>query len=138
MDALDTNSSTLFAFLCKLYELTHGRICVIMISQLAWQDVHHVCKKNIGISGLPFYIEFPPLSKNQMMEMIKEECPTDDVDFYLSFASIVYDTYQRPCRNLNEIKYLISILYPKYIEPIQQGKGIHSTKTDENSNQTTD
>lgn len=43
--------------------------------------------------------------------------------FYVGFIHIIYQQFHRGCRNLNEFKYIASLLYPKYVEPVKFGNG---------------
>jgi len=55
--------------------------------------------------------------------MIKD-CPKDEnKNFYYIFIELLYDVFNKPCRNLNELRHMAMLLYPKYIEPINEGNG---------------
>jgi len=55
------------------------------------------------------------------------DCPEEEnKNFYYIFIELLYDVFNKPCRNLNELRHMAMLLYPKYIEPINEGKGIYA------------
>ncbi|KAF9584368.1 Origin recognition complex subunit 5 [Lunasporangiospora selenospora] len=46
----------------------------------------------------------------------------DDKDLYMRFVDLVYDVFQRNCKDLNEIRHLVALLFPLYIKPVKEGK----------------
>jgi hypothetical protein len=72
---------------------------------------------------IPCIIEFPPLTQDQMISISILDCPAgEDVAFYTGFVKFLFDAFYKPTRNLDEIRYLIKKLFPKYVEPVLQGK----------------
>ena len=73
----------------------------------------------------PIILEFPAYSKQQILDILELECPMDeDVQFYRTFATIVYETVYKLSNNVNELREIASRLYPKFIEPVEKGIGI--------------
>lgn len=63
------------------------------------------------------------------LKIIALDCPEgEDEDFYRGFAQTVYATFSSSCLELSELRYVIKLLYPKYIEPITLGRGILGIK----------
>ena len=96
-------------------------MCVVFISHLKWDDL----LPRIS-SPCPTRVDFLIYPTEAALKIIALDCPEDeDVDFYVRFATTVYGTFCTSCLDLNELRYVIKLLYPKYIEPITSGKGNH-------------
>lgn len=46
----------------------------------------------------------------------------EDKDLYMRFVDLVYDVFQRNCKDLNEIRHLVALLFPLYVKPVKEGK----------------
>lgn len=74
----------------------------------------------------PLTIDFPPYTAKEMLSIIQLDIPDsekDDPEFFETFVKLIYDAFHRPCQNLNEMRHLVALLYPKYIEPVRSGRG---------------
>ena len=72
----------------------------------------------------PARVDFSIYPSETALKIIALDCPEgEDVDFYVGFANTVYGTFSTSCLDLNELRYAIKLLYPKYIEPITSGRG---------------
>ncbi|KAJ1563483.1 Origin recognition complex subunit 5 [Nowakowskiella sp. JEL0078] len=58
-----------------------------------------------------------------MIQIVLEDFPEEeDRDLFRSFVSLLYDTFRAPSQYLDELRYHATLFFPKYIEPIKQGK----------------
>jgi origin recognition complex subunit 5 len=88
-----------------------------MLSRYAWTDL--LKKSHVAH---PFILEFPHYSKEDILDIVSLDCPTDeDPRFYKNFARMMYETIHRPCKNLSELRHLVSLVFPKYLEPVKKG-----------------
>eukprot|EP00842_Homolaphlyctis_polyrhiza_P005086 jgi/Hompol1/5579/HPOL_004553-RA len=59
----------------------------------------------------------------ETLAIIAKDCPKDeDPDFFLAFVEVLYTVFQLPCRNLNELRHMVAMLFPKYVQPVHEGK----------------
>jgi hypothetical protein len=42
----------------------------------------------------------------------------------MRFIDLVYDVFQRNCKDLNEIRHLVALLFPLYVKPVKEGKSM--------------
>ena len=57
------------------------------------------------------------------MKILIKECPPDeDSNFYLNFIELIYAIFHNPCNDINELRYISSLMFPKYREPVIQGE----------------
>ncbi|KAG0364085.1 Origin recognition complex subunit 5 [Gamsiella multidivaricata] len=40
----------------------------------------------------------------------------------MRFLELVYDVFQRNCKDLNEIRHLVALLFPLYVKPVKEGR----------------
>ena len=117
LDSVEKLDSSLFNFFTKLPEIIKGT--VVMISKVSWTDLISLGNSLVN----PLILEFPAYTRDEILDILSLDCPMDEqVDFYRTFVKIVYETVYRPTKNLDEIRTLSLVLFPKFIEPIQQGK----------------
>ncbi|KAJ3310346.1 Origin recognition complex subunit 5 [Boothiomyces sp. JEL0838] len=104
-----------FPFLMKLHEI-QPRIQIIFISFLKW----NLLQKYL-LYPQPLTVNFQKYSRDETVQILM----LDGKDFikYEQFVGLVIDSISSVTTNLNELRYLCSVLYPKYIEPIKEGKG---------------
>ncbi|KAG9287059.1 hypothetical protein G9A89_023024 [Geosiphon pyriformis] len=106
----DKTPDTLIPTLLKLRELTKQNICILFISNIPWEHFR---------TGASFYepllLPFPEYSKDILFL-------GGDLGFFRIFVSFVYDSFSINCKDLNQLLHLASLLYPKYIEPIEDGR----------------
>ncbi len=48
----------------------------------------------------------------------------EDRQFFMEFVELVHAVFQKPCRDLNEFRHIVLLLYPKYLAPVLAGKGM--------------
>ncbi|KAJ8326508.1 hypothetical protein QVD99_006763 [Batrachochytrium dendrobatidis] len=114
----DLGCPTLISYLLNLSEWSGVRLCVIFISNMVWDDF---CSDSLANTSITVY--FPPYTKDEAMDIVALDCPkTEAPDFYLTFANTLYDVFSSSCRHLTELRHITSLLFPKYIEPVLQGK----------------
>ena len=60
-----------------------------------------------------------------LLEILALDKPADedDVGFYLSFVDLLYSVFHGPCRDLNELRHVAALLFPKYREPVLKQQG---------------
>jgi origin recognition complex subunit 5 len=94
------------------------KICTILISNIVWDKFH-------GGTGVrePYLVHFPAYSKEVMVSIISQDCPEGvDKGFFVQFATLMCNVFHGPCRDLNEIRHIVSILFPSYREPVERGE----------------
>ncbi|TPX60910.1 hypothetical protein PhCBS80983_g01469 [Powellomyces hirtus] len=98
--------------------LTERTVTVILISNLTW--LHF--RSRVG-SIEAFSVEFPQYTRAEILQIIARDCPADEEPgFYVSFAEILYDVFSNPCRDIKELRHMVTLLFPKYVEPVKNGK----------------
>lgn len=113
----DMEANILPAFL-RLQELTQQNLCVIMISEIVWEKY----RSGTGFSE-PFVIHFPDYSKGELVQIMSEDCPSEyPADFYNLYVNLVLSIFYYACRNLKELRHLVSINFGKYVHPIKTGE----------------
>ncbi|KAJ3041163.1 Origin recognition complex subunit 5 [Rhizophlyctis rosea] len=105
----------------KLRELTNLNITPIFITHLPFESF---ISKSISVDPCAITIvPFRPYEKPDVLRIIAKDCPPEEeLDFFLKFVEMIYDVFQRPCRDLNELRHLVGLLFPKYVEPVVSGK----------------
>lgn len=64
------------------------------------------------------------LPTHDILTIIAKDCPSsEELSFFLNFVEIVYDIFQRNCKDLNELRHLVSLLFPRYLQPVLDGVG---------------
>ncbi|KAJ3261546.1 Origin recognition complex subunit 5 [Boothiomyces macroporosus] len=103
-----------FPFLMKLHEI-QPQIQIIFISFLKWNLL-----QKYFLYPQPLTVNFQKYSRDETIQILM----LDGKDFmkYEQFVGLVIDSISSVTTNLNELRYLCSVLYPKYIEPIKEGK----------------
>nr|XP_002740279.1 PREDICTED: origin recognition complex subunit 5-like [Saccoglossus kowalevskii] len=104
--------------LLRLQELSNCNICVILISEIVLEKF----RTGTGFHE-PFVLHFPDYSKDEMLEIISHDCPSDySPSFYISYVNLLMSIFYMVCRDLNELRHLAQLNFPKYIEPILKGE----------------
>ncbi|KAG0211106.1 Origin recognition complex subunit 5 [Mortierella sp. GBA30] len=117
-ERLRDTAPTLIPVLMRLQELTGRNICVILITTIVWEKFR---SKTGGYE--PIILNFPQYSKAETIAILKRDLPEGgDEDLYTRFVDLVYDVFQRNCKDLNEVRHLVALLYPLYIKPVKEGK----------------
>ncbi|KAF9975244.1 Origin recognition complex subunit 5 [Actinomortierella ambigua] len=117
-DRLRETAPSLLPVLMRLQQLTGRNVCVIMISTIVWE------KFRSGTGGFePMVIHFPQYSKQDTLAILERDMPLgEDQELYGRFVDLVYEVFQRNCKDLNEIRHLVALLYPLYVKPVHDGK----------------
>lgn len=111
--------STLLPVLLRLSELTERNICVVFISNIVFEKFRI---KGGGIE--PYLIRFPEYAREDTLRILQLDYkPTAELDaeFYMGFLELVYNIFCNNCKDLNELRYFASLLFPIYIQPLQSG-----------------
>ncbi|KAI8357215.1 origin recognition complex subunit 5 C-terminus-domain-containing protein [Mortierella sp. GBAus27b] len=117
-ERLRDSAPDLIPVLMRLQELTRRNICVILISTIVWEKFR---SKTGGYE--PVAVNFPQYSKGETISILERDLPEgEDKDLYMRFIDLVYDVFQRNCKDLNEIRHLVALLFPLYIKPVKEGK----------------
>eukprot|EP00058_Branchiostoma_floridae_P011778 XP_002597266.1 hypothetical protein BRAFLDRAFT_260887 [Branchiostoma floridae] len=105
------------AFL-RLGELTGCNVCVVLLTEIVWEKF----RAGTGMCE-PLVLHFPDYTKDELLEILSSDCPTGYTkDFYMSYINIVLSVFYMACRNLNEIRHLALLNFPKFCEPIKKGE----------------
>ncbi|KAH6591213.1 hypothetical protein BASA61_005008 [Batrachochytrium salamandrivorans] len=130
-------SPTLLAYLINLAEWSGVKICVMFISNLFWDDF---CSDAFALK--PVTLHFPPYTKDKLKDLdsffnphpflavvhlalsiVALDCPSsEEPEVYLAFSDTIYDVFSSSCRQLTELRHILALLFPKYIDPVIQGK----------------
>ncbi|KAG0277070.1 Origin recognition complex subunit 5 [Linnemannia exigua] len=117
-ERLRDTAPTLIPVLMRLQELTGRNICVILITTIVWEKFR---SKTGGYE--PIVLNFPQYTKAETVAILRKDLPEDeDLDMFMRFVDLVYDVFQRNCKDLNEIRHLVALLFPLYIKPVKEGK----------------
>ena len=121
---MDLNCPTLLPLLLKLPELTNNvNVTVMMVSNRPWDDF-------IAYSSslCPIMIHFPAYTRDEALSIIADlDCPPEESkDFFRMFVDLIYTVFHVPCRHLGELRHVVALLFPKFVEPVRLGK---ATKT---------
>ncbi|KAJ1677228.1 Origin recognition complex subunit 5, partial [Spiromyces aspiralis] len=96
-----------------------GSVCTIMISQVVWDKF----RPRHGGAPDPLMVRFEDYSKQVVLDIVAQDCPQDEpLEFFLTFVDAVYEVFHRNCVNLNELRHLVALLYPRYVEPVYEGQ----------------
>ncbi|KAL1917229.1 uncharacterized protein VTP21DRAFT_4885 [Calcarisporiella thermophila] len=105
---------TFLPALLKLPELTGKNLCVILISSVVWEKF----RAKTG-SYEPYLLHFTDYTKQDIAQILAKDCPPDqDVAFFLQFVDVVYDVFHKNCKDLNELRHLVALLFPVYVQPV--------------------
>lgn len=117
-ERLRDTAPTLIPVLMRLQELTGRNICVILITQIVWEKFR---SKTGGYE--PIVLNFPQYTKTETIAILERDMPQgEDPVMFMRFVDLVYDVFQRNCKDLNEIRHLVSLLFPLYVKPVKEGK----------------
>ena len=107
----DIEANVLPAFL-RLQELTECNICVILLSQIVWE------KFQVGTGFYePIVIHFPDYSKVELLQIMAKDCPPSyPVEFYKAYCQLLTSVFYSVCRDLNELRHLVSGNYFWFVE----------------------
>ncbi|TPX63912.1 hypothetical protein SpCBS45565_g06279 [Spizellomyces sp. 'palustris'] len=112
-------SSTLLPALMRLPDLARFPLTIILVTHLTWTDF----RSRIGSLDPSYTVHFPSYTKSETLAILAKDCPpTEDVEFFVSFVEILYEVFSKPCRDVRELRYLVALWFPKYVEPVLNGK----------------
>eukprot|EP00040_Diaphanoeca_grandis_P042108 m.264207 g.264207 ORF g.264207 m.264207 type:complete len:448 (-) comp54518_c0_seq1:146-1489(-) len=100
----------------RLSELTGKRVCTMLISGLIWEKFR-------GGTGLlePYLIQFAAYDREATLQIIALDCTCSDKMFFRQFCLLLWNVFHGPCRDLNELRHLVALLFPIYHEPVLAG-----------------
>lgn len=117
-ERLRDTAPTLIPVLMRLQELTGRNICVVLVTTIVWEKFR---SKTGGYE--PIILHFPQYSKSETISILERDLPEgEDTELYMRFVDLVYDVFQRNCKDLNEIRHLVALLFPLYVKPVKEGK----------------
>lgn len=115
VEVLRKEDSVLSTFV-RLQDLTKTNVCTILISELPW-----IKFKNVMTSFNPISLHFPNYTKEQICEILSNECPEGyQKTFYESYISVILKTFFTVTRNLGELRHQAQINFQKYCEPLDE------------------
>lgn len=104
--------------LLRLRELSNSNVCPIFVTDLTRDKFYSVIKIRISIV---FY--FPEYSQKETARILLLYKPDGyDDSFYKNFLNLFLSVFYRFCRDINELRYMATINFEKYVEPIETGK----------------
>lgn len=113
----DMEAHILPAFL-RLQEFTELNICVIFLTEIIWEKF----RSNTGMCE-PYTVSFPDYTKEEIFDILCLDCPPEySKEFYASYVSLFLSVFFYVCRDLNEIRHLATLNFPKFEEPIKKGE----------------
>ena len=101
-------------------------LCWILISRVSWDKYIPVAH---GV--YPVMLHFPCYKPLELFDILKldmkqpfadEEQAAAFTTFYHGFLSLVLRVFHPFCNQINELRKICSFLFPKYYDPVQQGK----------------
>ncbi|KAJ2805082.1 hypothetical protein H4R20_002236, partial [Coemansia guatemalensis] len=105
----------LLTSLLRLSELSDVNVAVVLISNVVWDKF----RPRHGGASDPVLVFFPCYTKRQILEIIEKDCPAGEpVKFFLTFVDAIYEVFHRNCADLNELRHLVAMLYPKFVQPV--------------------
>ncbi|KAI8071556.1 origin recognition complex subunit 5 C-terminus-domain-containing protein [Gongronella butleri] len=131
-------TAPLLPSLLRLSELTQRNVCVILISSIVFEKF-----RVKGGSYEPMYIRFPDYTKDDTLRILLLDFATMnrriplkndednsvelDDDFFTAYVDLIYNICYHNCKNLNELRYISTLMLPLYVAPIQEGTAMHET-----------
>ncbi|KAJ2782951.1 hypothetical protein H4R18_001967 [Coemansia javaensis] len=122
-ERLRDRGATLLAALARLRELAGANVAVVLLSTVVWDKF----RPRHGGAPDPHAVFFPYYSKEQVLAIIARDCPADEPErFFLTFVDAVYEVFHRNCVDLNELRHLVALLYPKFVQPVYERQAARS------------
>ncbi|CAO0796824.1 unnamed protein product [Mucor circinelloides] len=116
-------TGTILPVLLRLSELTECNICVVFISNIVFEKF-----RVKGGSMEPYLIRFSEYTREDTLAILQLDFrPTTvdnvdlDDDFYAGFLELIYSIFCHNCKDINELRYFASLLFPVYIQPLKDG-----------------
>ncbi|KAI9483768.1 MAG: origin recognition complex [Benjaminiella poitrasii] len=114
---------TILPVLLRLSELTERNVCVVFISNIVFEKF-----RVKGGTIDPYMINFPDYTREDTLKILQLDFkPTIvnsielDDEFYQGFLEVIYSILCHNCKDLNELRYFASLLFPVYAKPLQEG-----------------
>ncbi|PVU96443.1 hypothetical protein BB561_001179 [Smittium simulii] len=94
-------------------------LSIIMLSSTTWDNIRPLATT----SPEPISIYFTQYTKNDILNILKFDCPKDEpIPFFCTFVDSLHETFRRSCIDLNELRRIVLLLYPKYVQPVFEGQ----------------
>ena len=91
----------------RLQELTGLNLCVVLLSELCFEKFY----TSTGVQN-PVRLNFPNYSKGDLATIMVRDCPEGMSEkSYQQYVKIVADVFCGVCRDLNELRHLVSGLH---------------------------
>ena len=104
-------------FLCAWFQVQRN-IGVILISSIIWEKF----REGAGLVD-PLLVHFPAYTKAQAVSILEQRAPSDvSAAHFRQFASLLWDVFHGPCRDLNELGHLLSLFFDTYYQPVREGR----------------
>ncbi|KAI8647290.1 origin recognition complex subunit 5 [Parasitella parasitica] len=123
-------AGTILPVLLRLSELTECNICVVFISNIVFEKF-----RVKGGSMEPYLIRFSEYTREDTLAILQLDfTPTSigDVElnevFYAGFLEVIYSIFCYNCKDINELRYFASLLFPVYIRPLVNGTVLPAEK----------
>ncbi|KAG6879298.1 hypothetical protein C0992_003783 [Termitomyces sp. T32_za158] len=111
--------------LTRLAELTQLDLCVILLSEVRWEDI----RPPLGASPDPYFINVPPLSKETIVQRLTSSfVPSNDRSpgpyhpsfrgLYSHFATVLCDVCYPFIHDPLEIEYIAAARWPGFVQPV--------------------
>ena len=98
--------ANLLPALLRLSEVTKLNTSVVLVTEIAWQ-------KFLFGTGFPepIQVHFGNYSHMELIEIMSLDCPKGYTkDFYGSYCRLLISVFHLVCRDLNELRHLVSVL----------------------------
>ncbi|KAJ2397117.1 hypothetical protein GGI23_003656 [Coemansia sp. RSA 2559] len=113
----------LLTSLLRLSELTGANVSVVLISNVIWDKF----RPRHGGAPEPLSLCFPSYTKQQILDIVAKDCPADEpMPFFMTFVDAIYEVFHRNCVDLNELRHLVAMLYPKFVQPVFEKQAARS------------
>ncbi|KAI8575916.1 hypothetical protein K450DRAFT_259376 [Umbelopsis ramanniana AG] len=123
--------ATILPALLRLSEISQRNICVILLSTIVYEKF-----RTKSGSYEPLVIRFPEYSKEDTLQILRRDFSEDGMDievedkgtvhlnddFFRSFSEVIYSIFFQNCKDLNELRHLVALLFPLFINPIRDGR----------------
>ncbi|KAJ1727994.1 hypothetical protein LPJ61_004281, partial [Coemansia biformis] len=122
-ERLRDRGAMLLTSLLRLSELANANITVVLLSSVVWDKF----RPRHGGAPDPHTVFFSYYTKEQMLRIIERDCPEGEpVGFFLTFVDAIYEVFHRNCVDLNELRHLVAMLYPKFVQPVYERQAARS------------
>ncbi|XP_008281132.1 origin recognition complex subunit 5 [Stegastes partitus] len=117
-ELLRDSDANLLPALLRLQELVEDNVTVVLLSEIVWDKF----RPNTGCFE-PLLLHFPDYSKGELQQILSQDKhPSYSAEFYSSYVNILLGVFYSVCRDLRELRHLASLNFPKFCEPLAEGK----------------